>query len=273
MMKSIETRWTSVLACAGLAGVLLGVSPATASAQSLIESFTTEASLNNGTLQVNGGAPTLDSGAAVFAQWEGDRGYLRTAQNYKNLDFIAEVTIGVVSGAGGGGGIAFFGAGPGVPNPYFFLEPYSDASIYVRMMPDEFGATTEVTNAGVEHEATTIDGGDGTYRVRIVWNHVSGTVTYAFQKNYAGGVFAPTFTSAPIAFGGVSNLTDDNFRVFLGGAGNATFDDLVILSLDCATGTPRGLEGQFKTMVSAARALRYPSVGALVSSINQACHQ
>ena len=272
-MKSIETRWTLLVACAVLACVLLGISATAASAQSLIESFTTEASVNNGTLQANGGAPTFDNGTVVFAQAEWDRGYLRTAQNYKDLDFIAEVTIGVVSGAGGGGGIAFFGAGPGVADSYFYLEPYSDASLYVRMMPDEFGATTEITNAGLEHQATTSDGGDGTYRVRIAWNHVTGTFTYAFQKNYTGGVFAPTFTSAPISFGGVSNLTADNFRVFFGGAGNATFDDLVILSLDCATGTPRGLQGQFKTMVSAARALRYPSVGALVSSINQACHQ
>ena len=264
-----SSTWTMAL----VAGVLL-VGPATAaSAQSLIESFTTEASVNNGTLQLNGGAPVFDNGAVVFAQDASDRGYLRTAQNYSAIDFIAELTITVASGAGGGGGIAFFGAGPGAPNPGFFLEPYDGASIYVRTMPDEFGATVAATNATVENEAPSSDGGDGTYRMRLTWNHVTGTFTYAFQKHYAGGVFTPTFTSGAIPFGGMGNLTTNNFRIFFGGAGNATFDDLVVLALDCTTNTPRGLAGQFKTMVSAARALRYPSVGDMVSTIASACHQ
>ena len=272
MMTSRKAGRTSTWTMALVAGVLL-VGPATAaSAQSLIDSFTTEANVNNGTLQVNGGAPVFDNGAVVFAQYEGDRGYLRTAQNYRAIDFIAEVTITVASGAGGGG-IAFFGAGPGVPNPGFYLEPYDSASIYVRTMPDEFYATVAVTNATAENQAPSSDGGDGTYRMRITWNHVTGTFTYAFQKNYAGGVFTPTFESGAIPFGGMGSLTDANFRIFFGGAGNATFDDLVILALDCTANTPRGLAGQFKTMVSAARALRYPSVGDMVSTVARTCHQ
>jgi hypothetical protein len=260
-----------MLGGAGLAGLLLAVAPATLSAQSLIESFTTEASINNGTLQVNGAAPIVD-GAAVFAEPE-DRAYLRTARNYAGLDFIAEVTVSVVSGWGGGAGIGFFGAGPGLPTGFFWGEPYGEDSFYVRVTPDSFGAAVEATNAGVEHQATSLDGGDGTYRLRLAWNHKSGTFTYSFQKNYAGGVFTPTFTSGPIPYGGMANLTADNFRVFFGGAGNATFDDLVILSLDCSTNNVRGLSGQFRTLTSAARALRYASESSFVGSIVSACRQ
>ena len=269
-MMTLQSTRVAPLSCVTLVVAALAASASGASAQSLVESFTTELSVGSGVLQSNGGGPLFDDGAVVFTGFDG-RGYLRTAQNYKDISFIAEVTVTVASGSGGDG-IAFFGMGDGEPT-FFYGEPYTFSSIYTRVMPSDFYSQISVTNGGTEHQALTELGGDGAYRVRITWNHATQMFTSAFQKDYAGGTFVPTYTSDPMPLNGAGLLTDANARIFFGGAGNATFDDLVILALDCTTNTPRGLSGQFRSLASAARALRFSGEKGLMGAVVSACRR
>lgn len=271
-MRLTTVRLTPMLAGVMLTGAVLAAFPTSAFTQSLVESFTTEQSVGSGVLQSNGASAVFDDGAVVYP---GDsRGYLRTAQDYKDITFMAEVTLTVTSAwAGDGRSIAFFGLGEGVPNGGFYDEPYSSSSIYVRVMPSDFFPGTQVTNGGVElnDASRTTFGGDGTYRVRITFNHSTQAFTYAFQKDYTGGTFTPTFVSDPITLNGGAYFDGQNARIFFGGAGNATFDDLVILGVDCTTNTAPGLSGQFRSLASAARALRFTSEKSLLASFATVC--
>ena len=75
------------------------------------------------TLEESGLSSLYEAGAVTFPE-TGDstgRRYLRTLANYNNINFIAEVTITVMSGFGGDG-IAFFGLGAGICGCWLLLR-------------------------------------------------------------------------------------------------------------------------------------------------------
>jgi len=175
------------------------------------------------------------SGAAVFdGEEDYYRTYLRTTDaNYATKDFIAEVTV-TVSDNSGAAGIAFVGFGQGTPS-YWFAEPANDPTVYMRIFPTSFGGGSSVTNATseelTEHIGGNSFGGDGTHRVRMTWNHDTRQLTFAIDANYvAGSPFVADAVLTPVTVAsGVFDYADS--RIFIGGAGDATFDDLTVTHL------------------------------------------
>jgi uncharacterized membrane protein len=229
------------------------------------------------TLEESGPSPIYADGAVTFPDyWNESRRYLRTKANYNTTNFIAEVTV-TIQGGYGGPGIAFFGLGAGVADPNFYLEPRVPPTAYARIEPDDFGdGALSITTSSLENIGNIVEAaGDGTHRVRIIWDHVNRTFTVAIQKNYTGGPFSPTSTIQAVVH---ESFGDINTRIFFGGAGYSVWDDLWVLALN---GTPRmsnchgqsvsGLTQQFSGMDHAASAFGFASVNVLQNVIRDFC--
>ncbi len=202
---------------------------------SFTESFSGNCN-SSGKLEMTGpGNVTCSSGAAVFNavnDEDGDRTYLRTtAANYQTTDVVAEVTV-TVHDEHGPNGIAYIGFGRGEPNCNFFCEPATDPAIYLRVRPNSFYPGSEITTAisGIQELGTISAGATGTHRVRMTWNHTTRQLTFDIDANYiAGDPFVADATLGPITVpAGVFDNT--NSRIFVGGAGDATFDDLAVVT-------------------------------------------
>lgn len=181
-------------------------------------------------LEVTGSAPSYATGAAVFAGSQpsgSDRGYLRTiAANYNTTSFRAEVTV-TIPGGFSGNGIAYFGFGKGEPNCDFFCEVNTDPAMYLRILPsDFFGPKVEVTSASEGTLATAYGvGGNGTHRLRLVWNAGTREITLSIMSKYSDDAeFVPTAVMGPYVLGPEFDAT--NSHIFLGGAGMDSFDNL-----------------------------------------------
>ncbi len=270
--KATLSSLAAILATTLLLTVL---TPSVAQAQPKSFSENFNSNLLPATLEESGSSPTYAGGVVTF----GDaRGYLRTKANYNNTSFTAEVTLTVFSDAGGEG-IGFIGFGAGEPNcGSFFCEPMFAPSIYARIAPDDFhSGFVGLTNGSEENIGQTGGGGTGTHRVRITWNHVTKGLTFAIHRFYTGGPFVPTTTIGPVVVTDVFGET--NSRIFFGGAGNVTFDDLVVFTGLAGTPGENNCHGKsvsalalaFGDIENAASALGFPSVHALQDSIKGFC--
>ncbi len=263
-----------ILATAAFAAAGFVLAPAVAQAQ--IASFKEDFSTNAlpATLEESGPSPIYSGGSVIFPNT--GRRYLRTIGNYNNTNFVAELTFTVMSGAGEGNGIGYFGFGAGTADPYSYNEPSTSPTTYVRMAPSDFYGFFGVATDPFGGTQINDGGGDGTYRVRITWNHVSKTFTAAAQKNYTGGTFSPTATI--VLTPDNQPFGDTNSRIFFGGAGNNVFDDLRVLALD---GTPgaidchgqsiSGLTRQFGSVVRIVSVLGFASIQDLQNLITGFC--
>lgn len=255
---------------------LLAPSVVQAQAKSFSETFSSTS--RPATLEESNLSPIYTGGVVTFPGFGPfDRRYLRTIANYNNTSFTAEVTVTVVSG-GGGSGIGFIGFGAGVPNCGFYCEPMFAPSIYARVAPDDFNPSVNVTNGPVEHIGyTPDDGGTGTHRLRITWDHVTKGFTFAIHRYYTGGPFVPTTTIGPVIVTDVFGAT--NSRIFFGGAGNVTFDDLVVFTGFAGTPGAKNCHGKsvsalaqaYGSIENAAVVLGFPSVQALQDSVRGFC--
>ena len=254
------------------------VASAVAQGRSFAENFDQNVFPVSGTLEESGPLdPAYTSGTVVFTgAYAGLRTYLRTTSNYNTTNFVAEVTLTVASGFGGSG-IGFIGFGAGEPNCGFFCEPMTAPNIYARIGPNDFGPFVGITNGEVEHiGGDPPDGGDGTHRVRITWDHATGEFTFAIHRYYTGGPFVPITIIGPVTV--TDEFGDSDSRIFFGGAGNATFDDLRVLALagtpgnaDCQDQSVSALARQFKGIAKAARALGFSNVTELQTVIEDFC--
>lgn len=229
------------------------------------------------TLEESGPSPIYADGAVTFPDyWNESRRYLRTKANYNTTNFIAEVTV-MIQGGYGGPGIAFFGLGAGVADPNFYFEPRVPPTAYARVEPDDFDdGALSITTSSLEHIGNIPEAaGDGTHRVRIVWNQVTRSFTVAIQKNYTGGPFSPTTIIRTVS---QESFGDTDTRIFFGGAGNVVFDNLLVLALkgtpgknNCHGLSVSALTRQFSGMDHAASALGFASVDALQNVIRDFC--
>jgi len=254
---------------AALAATLVVASPsAHAQGVSINENFNNNAL--PASLEESGPSPSYSNGAVSF---QGDRRYLRTLANYNNTSFIAEATVTV---SGDAEGIGFIGLGAGVADPDFWGEPRISPTTYVRITPSGFGAAVSITTSTQENIGVNEgDAGDGTHRIRITWDHAGKVFTMAFHKNYAGGPFVPTVSVSRTLTEAFGNT---NSRIFFGGAGNATFDDVRVLALagtagasNCHGKSVSGLAAQFGGINNATSALGYGSVDELQKLITNFC--
>lgn len=244
---------------------------------SFVETF--DDNLLPATLETTGASPAVAGGAVVY-NTDDDRGYTRTVSNYDTTGFVAEVTVTVAAGFGGHG-IGFFGFGAGEANAGFFSEPATSPTIYARIGPNDFGPFVAITNGdptngGAENIGSTSDAGDGTHRLRITWNPTTQEFTFAIHQHYTGGPFVPTTTIGPVAVTDTFGPADS--RIFFGGAGNATFDNLAVLASPGTPGQPNclgvtrsALAREFGGLAHAATALGFANTAALQAALRAYC--
>jgi hypothetical protein len=274
MMFTITPAVRRHVSAATLASVAAGVlSAALIQGDSIAETFDDD--LLPATLETTGAAPSVAGGAVVY-NTDDDRGYTRTVGNYDTTGFVAEVTVTVAAGFGGEG-MGFFGFGAGEPNDGFWGEPMTAPSIYARIGPDDFGPFVGITDGYTEHIGDTPgEAGDGTHRLRITWNPATQAFTFAIHQHYAGGPFVPTTTIGPVTVTDTFSPTDS--RIFFGGAGNATFDNLWVLTIagtpgqsSCLGVSRNALAREFGGLAHAASSLGFDTTAALQSALNAYC--
>ncbi|MCP4852864.1 MAG: trypsin-like serine protease, partial [Fuerstiella sp.] len=103
--------------------------------------------------------------------------------------------------------------------------------VQLRLGPDGFmldgNGTADVKDNDAVTESLATAGGSGTHRLRLVYNGGTEMATFSIDQDYTGGPFVAdhTFTGIDAS----DNSFDlDNAKIFFGGSGNTTFDDLQI---------------------------------------------
>lgn len=225
------------------------------------------------TLEESGPAPVFAGGVVTFPN--DARRYLRTVANYDTTPFVAEVTVTINSGQGGGSGIVFFGLGAGEADGNFYGEPTVAPAAYARISPSDFYNFFALATSGGQPDYIEGLPGSGTHRVRINWDAATSTFTIAVHPHYAGGPFVSAQTFSEVlseAYG------PTNSRIFFGGAGDAVFDDLQIFALAGTPGAPNcngttvsSLANDMGGIADAAAAFGFPSVKALQLYIKSSC--
>ncbi|WP_139373369.1 DUF7453 family protein [Prosthecobacter debontii] len=174
------------------------------------------------TLEQSGTTMSFSGGAVVFdGIEENERTYVRTKAGVGNLvaeSFVAEVTM-----IHTGESIVFFGMGSGDPNPSGSYEPTAP-SLHIRAHGGGLdGDSTGVVDDGLTNVANL---GNGTHRLRLIWNANTQMAVFQLDEDYAGGAFQADVTTG--AFDGSDNgFSDPETRIFFGGNG-VSFDDLEI---------------------------------------------
>ena len=212
-----------------------GPSFATTGSTSFSESFDYGALSPNGKLEaVGAGTLTWANGAVIFSDPWGERAYLRTtAANYHKMNLTVEATVTVPST--GAEGIAFIGLGAGeTAGCWFWCEPAQWPSIYARLTPDYFNPGTQVTTVRGEYDIfeglRTSGTASGTHRVRMTWNPTTSSFSIAIDTNYVeGSAFVADASVGPVVVP-AGMFTENNGRVFIGGAAGVTFYNLKIVA-------------------------------------------
>ncbi|MBE0534060.1 MAG: hypothetical protein IH624_00205 [Phycisphaerae bacterium] len=176
------------------------------------------------------GAINFTAGNASWPNVNGFRQYVRTkASDYSRISFVFEgnVTLSPVADWGA----AFFGIGKADGNPNFYGEPISP-TIKITVGPTVSYLNGSMVLAVENPDAAgnvsvTIPGaaGDGTHRLRLVWNALTKSAYAQIDKNYAGGNFVADFTSAELA---INTLTAGNSHLYFGGGNSLVWDDLSV---------------------------------------------
>jgi 1-phosphatidylinositol phosphodiesterase len=167
------------------------------------------------------------SGAATFNGISNDqRAYLRTARSdFANTSFVAEISVTVNNG--GGLGSAFVGLGAGQPSSGYYYEPQTAPANYLRLAPSDFGSGYLSFNDNSTFTAITSSGpGNGTHRVRLIWDANRHRLQTDVDTNYAGGIFVRDYGRANFSAG--TGFTAGNSCIFVGGAGGVSFGPLTL---------------------------------------------
>ena len=173
----------------------------------------------------NGPRFTVDSGfVRLMGNGDGQRQYLRTVRtDFARQSFEAAVTVKVQGGQGAG--CAFFGMGRGEGEAENFMEPSKAPALYCRLGPSDFaeGKFTIYGN-GKELGTGAMPIGDGTHRVRFVWDATARRALYEVDANWDGKVFKAdvSVNAKPVAFG------ESDAHLFLGGTQRTGFADLAV---------------------------------------------
>lgn len=162
---------------------------------------------------------------------DGERRYIRTVfSDFAASDFIAEVTVTIVGGGGYANG--FFGLGTGERNAVLeqgWGEPVAGVHAFLRVTPTAWPQGLQVFTSGSENSPKVEPWvGDGTHRLRMIYDADAQTIAFEVHANYAGGPFVATHSVAPISVADVG-YDATNAHIFFGGAGNVTYRDFVVV--------------------------------------------
>ncbi len=157
-----------------------------------------------------------------------ERSYVRTERmDFARQNFQAEVTVTLKGG--GGEGCAFFGLGRGEANPAAYMEPSVAPAVFSRLAPGDFaGGAAIVSVAGRESRSSGPVVGDGTHRLRLLWDAAGKRGRFEIDAHWDGHVFrassAAMVNAAKIDFG-------KEGRLFVGGAQGVRFTDFAVQEL------------------------------------------
>ncbi len=176
------------------------------------------------------GVIDFSEGSARWSNVNGFRQYVRTKQsNYNQISFVFEGTVTLSPVADWGA--AFFGIGRADGNAGFYGEPIQP-TIKITAGPTvsylNGNAVFAIENpGGAGNQAITMPGaaGDGTHRLRLVWNALTKSAYAQIDRNYAGGSFVADYTSSEIT---INTLTASNSHLYFGGGNSIVWDDISV---------------------------------------------
>lgn len=197
-------------------------------------------------LIVTGGSETTIDFAGGSANFTGldssgaTRAYLGTSATFDlAVAFTAEVDVIVPNGSGGNG-LAFFGFGTGQRGdssqgggaPSFY-EPSVGPTAYIALLPNDFNlagiASADFAGSVMGGLSAPIPGagpvGSGSHKLQMIYNPSNSSLQFAYKKQGATGAGDPWQVATSINISD-NNFTNANGRVFFGGSGAVTFDNL-----------------------------------------------
>jgi hypothetical protein len=162
---------------------------------------------------------TNTNGIYRFGGGEAGRAYLaKQASNFAATSFVAEVTA-IVNG-GGGAGCAFFGLGLGEADPQNYYEPSRQPAVFVRLAPGDFaGGQVMASVNGKEAGQASASVGDGTHRVKMIWDAAGKRALFDID-----GKSSVTVAARDVDFGDAAHL-------FFGGASGVKFSGFIVKPL------------------------------------------
>lgn len=177
------------------------------------------------------GAGSIDfsSGDASWSTGDSYRQYVRTKDSdYNTQSFVFEGTVNI--SPTNSWGAAFCGIGKGDGNPNHYGEPIPP-SIKMNVGPTvsylsgamDFNIEPNPDRSGIIGERIAGASGDGTHRIRLVWNAVSHSAYGQIDQNYSGGSFNADYTSSVFT---IATLNAGNSHIYFGGGNSVAWDDL-----------------------------------------------
>jgi len=221
----------------------LALSSSTRAAMTFAEDFLSGRGPN---LVVTGGSETTIDYSGGTAKFTGamssgsTRAYLGTDLTFDlAVAFTAEIDVSVPDGSTGNG-LAFFGFGSGqrgdssvVNGAPSYYEPSTGPTAYLALLPSDFGNDVDSMIASADLNSFILSGtslvipgsgpvGTGNHKLQMMYNG-AGSLQFAYKKDGLGEWV--TATTIDISDNGFTNF---NGRVFFGGSGDVTFDNLSV---------------------------------------------
>jgi lysophospholipase L1-like esterase len=159
-------------------------------------------------------------GEKTFASPGNDaRSYERTARgDFARHNFAAEAVVTL--NGGGGAGCAFFGLGAGEADPQNYNEPVRQPVVFIRLAPGDFaGGQVMASVNGKDAGMASAPVGDGTHRVKLIWDAAARRALFDVY-----GKSAVTVDARGVDFGGSGHI-------FIGGANGVKFSGFSIKPL------------------------------------------
>lgn len=226
----------------------LALSNSTRAAMTFAEDFSSLARGPN--LVVTGGSETTIDYSGGTAKFTGamssgsTRAYLGTDLTFDlAVAFTAEIDVSVPDGSTGNG-LAFFGFGTGqrgdssvVDGAPSYYEPSTGPTAYLALLPSDFGngvgsmiASADLNSSILSGTSLVIPGsgpvGSGNHKLQMIYNG-AGFLQFAYKKEGATGPGDPWVVASTIDISD-NGFTNFNGRVFFGGSGDVTFDNLSV---------------------------------------------
>lgn len=167
------------------------------------------------------------SGASTFSGTiDAARAYLRTNKSdFHNTSFVAEVNVTVNNGSGNG--CAFVGLGAGIPDSGFYQEPRTTPVNYLRLAPSDFSSGYLTFNENAVSSTVANPGpGNGTHRVRLIWDAATRRLQTDVDANSTSGVFIRDY--GRVNYSSATGFAAGTGRLFVGGAGGVSFGPLSV---------------------------------------------
>lgn len=184
------------------------------------------------TFTMSQAAQVLAPGSAELAFPSETRSYALTAgAGYARESFVAEITLSLKSGHGGGG-CAFFGLGAGKPSSANFQEPTTSPALVFRFGPSDFAGGRMVSSVNGNPAGEQVPLGDGTHRVRLIWDATGKRAWLDIHPQWKDGALFKAESS--LFLPNVQAEFGNSGYLFAGGANGVGFSDFRVRRVTAA---------------------------------------